>query len=164
MNPNGTPANLKPFQPGNPGGPGRPPKRPLSAAYEDWLRQPVSPSVVAELRRKGTRVPLHATNADMVALATGRKAIRGDVLAAKELREGVEGKACMRIEVNPDGPMPEFVVVYPAPVPGADKNMQLLEKLVALGKVPELLEAMNDVEPADPQLPAPAEESGDETK
>jgi len=40
-NPNGNPANLKPFLPGNPGGPGRPRKRPQSEANEDLLRMEI---------------------------------------------------------------------------------------------------------------------------
>jgi hypothetical protein len=108
-----------PWKPGQSGNlAGRPPARPLSTAYENWLRQPVTPSILAELRSKGTKVPLNATNADMVAMVLGRRAIKGDVLACKELREGVEGRSHMRIEINPDAGPPEFVVVYADKIPG----------------------------------------------
>ena len=99
-NPNPQTAHLKPFKPGQSGNPaGRPRKRPVSEAYDDWLREPVSKAQIALLRSKGISVPLNATNADIVARAQGNQAIAGNVNAAKELREAVEGKAPQRIEI-----------------------------------------------------------------
>lgn len=123
-NPHGNPATLRPpWGPDNPPpkSPGRPPKRPQSEAYEDWLREPVSKEKIAQFRLDGIILKDSATNATVVAMAMGRKAIRGDVNAAKEMREAVEGKSISRIELTGDQKAPEFVVVYATAVPGERK-------------------------------------------
>ena len=111
---------LKPWGPDNPPpkSPGRPPERPVSQPYEAWLREPISAERLAKFKSDGVNFRKGATNADVVAFALGNKAIRGDVSAAKELREGVQGKAPQEITVNADR-QPEFVVVYATPIPGA---------------------------------------------
>jgi hypothetical protein len=119
-NPNGNPSSLNPpWGPDNPPpiSPGRPRKRPLSEAYDEWLRQPVSADQVVKMREKGMRVPEGATNADMVAIGQGRKAMTGDTAAAKEIADRVEGKPTQRIELSRmEDRTPEFVVVYDKPV------------------------------------------------
>jgi hypothetical protein len=137
-NPNGNPATLQPpWGPNNPPpiSPGRPRKRPLSEAYEDWLREIIPATKVAELRAEGIKLKAGATNADMVALAQGRQAIKGNVNAAKELREAVEGKATQRIELAHADRTPRFEVVYASPVPGA--------KTIEMEKVIEMLQGGN---------------------
>lgn len=109
------------FKVGNPGGPGRPRKRPLSEAYDDWLREPIAKEKLAKLRAEGVSVKAGATNADLVALAQGNQAVRGNTTAAKEMREAVEGKATQRIELSrgEDAATPDqLVVVYATAVPG----------------------------------------------
>ncbi len=94
------PATLKPpWKPGQSGNPtglnaGRPRKRPLTEAYDDRLRSLVPPEV-----RMAMKLPKDATWADAIALGIARKAIAGDVNAAKEQREATEGKAPQRIEI-----------------------------------------------------------------
>lgn len=119
---------LKPyrFQPGNPGGPGRLPKRPISEAYEDWLRTPISSAQLAKLKVDGVTLRAGATNADMIAFSQGRKAIRGDTSAAKEMREATEGKATQRFELNRVDTRPfAFVVEYAKPLPECAPSEEL---------------------------------------
>ena len=125
--------NLRPpWKPGESGNPnGRPRKRPLSEAYDDWLRQPVSPDQVLKLREQGVLLPEETTNADMVALAQGREAMTGNTIAAKEMREAVEGKATQRFELSrTNDRAPEFLVVYANAVPSlpaAEPERQAVE-------------------------------------
>ncbi len=125
-------ANLKPWKPGQSGNPnGRPRKRPLSEAYDDWLRQPVSTDQIIKLREQGVRLPEDTTNADMVALSQGREAMSGNTNAAREMREAVEGKATQRFELShTNDRAPEFLVVYANAVPGlpaAEPERQAVE-------------------------------------
>jgi hypothetical protein len=116
MNPNGTPANLKPFQVGNPGGPGRPRKRPISEAYDDLLR-----TQLPETERKALGLKPGVTWAEAIALSRARHALtRAGVESARELREAVEGRATQRVELSGglENTM-EFVVVYANAIPGA---------------------------------------------
>lgn len=85
------------FKPGNPGGPGRPRKRPQSEAYDDLLRRKLPPEFAAVLRQFG--LPKDATWADAFAAALAREALKGNVIAVKEMREATEGKATQRIEL-----------------------------------------------------------------
>lgn len=76
-------ANLKPFKAGsewkgNAGG--RPKKKPITSAYARAVENPEA--------------------ADKLALALYRKACAGDVNAAKELREGIEGKALQAVRLD----------------------------------------------------------------
>jgi hypothetical protein len=80
---------------GNPGG--RPPKRPQSEANDALLRMPASAEVVVALREFGLKPG--ATVADVVAVCLYREALKGNVQAAKELRESVEGKSVARVEL-----------------------------------------------------------------
>ena len=103
--------NLKPFEKGNPGGPGRPRKRPVSEAYDDHVRELLPTEVRVAMKLKPG-----ATWADAIAVGLARKAVAGDVGAAKEIREAVEGKATQRIElVSPEDRGFEVRVEYAAP-------------------------------------------------
>jgi hypothetical protein len=115
MNPNGTPANLKPFQVGNPGGPGRPRKRPISEAYDDLLR-----TQLPETERKALKLKPGVTWAEAIALSRARHALtRAGVESAREMREATEGKAVARFELGSgEDRTPEFVVVYATAIPG----------------------------------------------
>lgn len=139
-------ANLKPWGPDNPPprSPGRPRKRPQSEAYEEWLRTEIPPHKVAAFRAEGIILKKGATNADMVAMAMGKEAIKGNVNAAKEMRESVEGKATQRIEMShADGRAPEFVVMYATPIPGEDLDTEEAQRRLAMAKsVPTTLEAL----------------------
>jgi len=93
-------ANLAPpWEPGQSGNPkGRPPKRPQSEANEELLRRAAPVEVVVALRNLG--LPANATCAEVLALCLFREGIKGNVVAIKELRESVEGKAMQRIELT----------------------------------------------------------------
>jgi|SRR5580765_377509 len=69
---------IKPGEVRNPGG--RPKKKPITSAYARAVE-----SIEA---------------ADKLALALYRKACNGDVNAAKELREGIEGKALQAVRLD----------------------------------------------------------------
>jgi hypothetical protein len=91
----------EPWKPGESGNPnGRPRKRPMSEAYDDYLREPVPPAQLAAMKAKGVPVKAGMTNADIIALAMGKAAVEGNTLAAKEMREAVEGKSTQRIELT----------------------------------------------------------------
>jgi len=105
-NPNPSPeTRWKPGQSGNPRG--RQPRRPLSEAHDNLLRQEIPQEMLRSLNLavvNGVRKDMkilgpHSTWADAIALAMVRTALRGDAPAAKELREAVEGKATQRIEL-----------------------------------------------------------------
>jgi hypothetical protein len=93
---------LKPyrFAPGVSGNPkGRPRKRPLSGAYEELLAQQAPPEIVAALTRFGIRKG--ATWAECIAISRVKAALLASgngTLAAKELREAVEGRSPKRVE------------------------------------------------------------------
>jgi hypothetical protein len=112
-NPHPVTTGLKPFQHGNPGGPGRPRKRPQSEAHEEFLRSPLLQKERIRFANAGYHLPKNATNADGITLAMGLKAMRGDVNAGKELRESVEGKSKIRVEIEDQTKqVPRLVVVF----------------------------------------------------
>jgi hypothetical protein len=120
--------NWKPGQP-SPNPAGRPRKRPITEAYEKWMRAAVDPRDRAKFAEKGYYLAADATNADAVAFAQGRKALAGDTLAAKEMREAIEGRSKMRIEVNSMA-TPRLVVQYEPAI--------LKERIFPRERLPEL--------------------------
>lgn len=135
---NPVPKQLTPFGPNNPPpkSPGRPKKRPVSEAYDEALRMDLPEPV-----RKAMNLPKGATWADAVAASMLKAAVlKGDVAAAKELREGTEGKAPMRISATVEtSRRTEIIVTYEdAPQVVVDQNDDAIEVKA---------------------LPAPAEES-----
>jgi hypothetical protein len=137
------------FKKGNPGGPGAPRKRPQSEANEERLRLELPEDVRCMLK-----LWKHATYADAIALQLSRKAIKGDVLAAKELRESVEGRSVQRVEVGTAGSSDcELRVIWePALVrPLTKKDIEVREQL----GLPCRVEQPIDVKP---ELPASDEE------
>ncbi len=70
--------------------------------------------------RRVMKLAKGSTWSDAIACSLARRAVRGDVAAAKELRESVEGRSVQRVELSrtEDG-TPEFVVVYATQIPGA---------------------------------------------
>jgi hypothetical protein len=85
--------NLRPpWKPGESGNPsGRPKKRPISNLYAEFAERPVP----EKLRRKlGLGVGATFAEAQTVSLFTA--ASNGNVQAAREIREGIEGKASER--------------------------------------------------------------------
>src|SRR5262249_13133594 len=101
-NPNPRTDHLKAtrFKPGHPGLGGRPRKRPQSEAHEEFLRSPLLPVMRLKFQNAGLKIPANATNADGISIALGLRALRGDVNAGKELRESVEGKSKIRVELE----------------------------------------------------------------
>jgi Family of unknown function (DUF5681) len=84
------------FKPGQSGNPlGRPRKRPQSEANDERLR-----SLLDNATRIKMGLPVGATQADGISWMLVEKAKRGDVFAAKELRESVEGKSVQRHELG----------------------------------------------------------------
>lgn len=110
-NPNPNTSGLRPFQPGSKGGPGRPKKRPISEAYDSYLKTEVPEKV-----RVAMGLPKGAIWAEAIACAMAREAVKGNVVAAKEMREGTEGKAPIRIEGLVERKN-EVVVTFEGPVP-----------------------------------------------
>ena len=79
----GNPDKIKPyqFQPGQSGNPGgRPKKKPITDAYAALLSNPAK--------------------ADELAKAMFDQAVAGNVQAARELREGIEGKALQAVRLD----------------------------------------------------------------
>jgi hypothetical protein len=111
------------------------------------MRQLVPPEKIAELYAEGIKLKAGATNADMVALSMGRQALRGNVTAAKELREAVEGKATQRIELSrSEDRAVEFVVLYATPIPGEKIEIVDERKVIDMEPMPE--------KPAEVEAPA----------
>jgi hypothetical protein len=108
------------FQPGHapiPGA-GRPRKRPLTEAHDDLVRQELPPKFRRALIAAGAQLPRNATWADAIAFSMARKALSGDVAAAKEIGDRIEGKPPQRIELSrSEERAPELVVVYAAGMP-----------------------------------------------
>ena len=92
-------ANLRPpFSSTNqPANRGRGARRALSEAYDTLLRKQAPMDVVVKLRKFGLKPG--ATVADIVAVCLFRETLKGNSFAAKEMREGSEGKAAQRIEL-----------------------------------------------------------------
>jgi hypothetical protein len=85
----GRPANLKPWPKGTSGNPGGRPKTcPITTALRELLEQPVPGD-------KQNR-----TYAQRVALKMVERAIRGDVQAAREIANRVEGRVAERIAIR----------------------------------------------------------------
>jgi hypothetical protein len=77
---------------------GRPRRLPISDVYAKLAAEPVPPSIRGILKRDGVTLPPDATLADALATRMFLRAIAGDCVAAKEIRESIEGKAGQRIE------------------------------------------------------------------
>lgn len=81
-------AGLRMWKPGQSGNPnGRPKKKPITARYEHRLEQPLP-----EPDRKKLCLPKGATWGDAIAASQVLQARKGNVLAAKEITDRVEGK------------------------------------------------------------------------
>lgn len=97
------------FKPGHVPSPESGPKRkrPMSEANDDLLRQEIpeemllglNTAVIGGVRKNMKILKKGATWADAIAYGLVKQALLGQVPAAKELRESVEGKATQRIEL-----------------------------------------------------------------
>ena len=140
-------ANLKPFQPGHAPVPGAGRKRrPVSSAYAARLEM-----VLPEDVRKVLKLPAGSTWADGIALQQARMAIgmkASSTGAAKELREGVEGRAPM-IQFNHlnNGPL-TIEVEYAELSPEVLRRKEEYRRAVALSEQP-LDVVPTDVVPTD---------------
>lgn len=86
------PYRFKPGQSGNPGG--RPKKLPISERYAAVAEAGLPDDLRRQMKlRKG------ATWGDALAISQFRAAIKGRTDAAREIREAVEGKASLRLEL-----------------------------------------------------------------
>lgn len=115
MNPNGTPKNLRP--PWRKGAPspnptGRPHRLPISDTYESLADEPIPDSVRKAMKRNGVPLEPGATFAQALALRVWMRALNGDPVAAKELRESMEGKAAQRAAAPVDSGPGEILVRY----------------------------------------------------
>ena len=89
-------ANLGPFAPGQSGNPGgRPKRRLITYRYEQIVEAPL-----LDRDRRKLRLAKGATYGDAIALAVAQSAIAGDMPAAREMREAIEGKATQRVELT----------------------------------------------------------------
>lgn len=99
MNRNGTPANLKPFKPGKEwtgNASGRPKKRPITDEYFALANVEI-PEVI----RKALKLPKGLTFSQANALRRFMDALgKHGHQASKEIREAIEGKAPMRLEIT----------------------------------------------------------------
>jgi hypothetical protein len=99
MNPNGTPANLKPFKAGkewtgNAGG--RPKKRPITDEYFALANIEVPASILKKMK-----LPAGLTFSQANALRRFLDALtKNGHQSSKEIRESIEGKAPMRLEIT----------------------------------------------------------------
>ena len=85
--------NLRPpWKPGESGNPsGRPKKRPISDLYAEFAERPVP-----EKLRRALGLAKGATFAEAQTVSLFTAASNGNVQAAREIREGIEGKASER--------------------------------------------------------------------
>ena len=127
------PSGLRPWGPDNPPpkSPGRPRKRPISEAYDDMVRNELPEEI-----RRSARMPKGSTWADAIALQMARQALKGEVPAAKEIREAIEGKAMQRIELSRSEEKPaELMVVYATAIPGERKKKEMERVLEAVATI-----------------------------
>jgi hypothetical protein len=89
----GAPYRFKPGQSGNPGG--RPKKRPISDRYAE-----LAEVLIPEKDRIKHGLPKGATYGQMLAVAVFNAALAGEINAAREIREAVEGKTGQRQETS----------------------------------------------------------------
>jgi hypothetical protein len=87
--------NLRPpWKPGQSGNPrGRPKGRPISDCYSEFADMPLPAELCRELG-----LPLGATYRHGLASCLFKTAMKGNVSAVREIREGIEGKAGERSE------------------------------------------------------------------
>jgi hypothetical protein len=120
------------FKPGNPGGPGGKRKRPVSEANDDLLRLEIpvemldslNMAIVHGVKRNMKVLKPGATWADAIAYGLVKKAVQGEVPAAKELRESVEGKSTQRIElISHEDRQVELSVVFENAVAPRNPNV-----------------------------------------
>ena len=107
--------NLRPpWKPGESGNPsGRPKKRPLSDLYAEFAQRPVP-----EKLRRALGLAEGVTFAEAQTHSLFVAASSGNVRAAREIREAIEGRAGERSS-DPERPQPvELRVVYDDPLPG----------------------------------------------
>lgn len=83
---------------------------PITEAYTNLLDE----RVPNDLRRR--------TYVELIVEAVFRKAVKGNVRAAKEIREAVEGKVSQASQVEPTG-APEFKVIWPDREPVDQKRV-----------------------------------------
>ena len=96
MNPNGTPRNLKPFPRGVSGNPGgRPKKLPITDRLREICETPLPED---RCRKEGLKPG--STWGELIALRMFEAAAEGNVRAATEIREAIEGKAGQRLETS----------------------------------------------------------------
>ena len=91
----------KPGQSGNPRGmPGRPKKKPITAAYEAVISDPLPPGLRKfRLGQRELELPAGATFADLIALGQCAAAIKGNTAAAEEIANRLEGKVAVELDV-----------------------------------------------------------------
>jgi hypothetical protein len=97
--------NLRPpWRPGESGNlSGRPKKKPITEAYERLIAEE-SARIAGLPRWAKAKALKHFSNADLLAIAMFREAIKGKVQAASEVTDRLEGRVRQAIEVSgPDG-------------------------------------------------------------
>lgn len=105
-------SGLKPFPPGTSGNPGgRPKKRPITDEYFDLADKPIPEKLRAKLQKKYcVDLPQGITFSQMNALARYLDAMEPDgQTSSKEIREAMEGKAPMRLEIS--GPQRQEITI-----------------------------------------------------
>jgi hypothetical protein len=104
MNRNGTPGNLTPYPPGVSGNPsGRPKRRPITDEYFQILSEPIPETLRLKVNAqfKEELLPKGTTWARAGALRRALDSLmEGGHMASKEMREAIEGKAPLRLEIQ----------------------------------------------------------------
>jgi|GEM_PF-4850829 len=86
-----TSQNLRPFPPGVSGNPGgRPKRKPVTLALEKMADTPLPKNILTPLKQRGFK---GKTWAEATAFGMYVRAVRGDVQAAHEIADRLEGKA-----------------------------------------------------------------------
>jgi hypothetical protein len=131
MNPNGTPKNLRP--PWRRGAPspnpsGRPSRLPISDTYQSLADEPIPDSLRKVMKRSGMLLEPGATFAQALAMRVWMRALDGDPVAAKELREAMEGKAAQRATARVGSGPTEIRVRYDKALPAGTAPEPIDEK------------------------------------
>lgn len=115
-------ANLRPFGPGNPPpkSPGRPRTRPITDSYLKIVELALSDAKLKALIQAIPSIAEFENASEAIAFGLLVRAVRGDPLAAKELREAIEGKTPSFAELQPEAESRQKVIEFSVTIGGSD--------------------------------------------